>query len=508
MGFGTNLFGHSPDFVTEAVRRQLDNGVEVGPSSRLAGEAADLFCELTGNERVTFCSTGSEAILGAIRLARTVTGRTKIATTAEAYHGICDEVLVRGASGKSQPIAPGIPAHAVSEVLVIEWGNPASLELLRAHAHELAAVLVESVQSRRPEIQPVEFIREIRRITQESGTALILDEVITGFRAHPGGVQALWNVRADLATYGKVIGGGMPIGAIGGRAEYMDALDGGPWQYGDNSFPETGVTFFAGTYVRHPLAMAAAKAVLEHLRDAGPALQRDLAERTERFTAELNAIFEAEGAAIRATHFTSMMYFQFGEAFRHPGLLFFHLREKGLHIWEGRPWFLSTAHTEEDVQFILRVFRETILELKQGGFIGETGDTKMKEEPNTRSLEVSVPSEVHPVNPVYPVKTSAPKPAQRPPLFSLYFFGSYPRRIFSLKIPPHRRGNPPGRRARISRRLAPGAAFPRGRRLLAESLNPRRRPGARNQTNPAARRQRRGAAPSSGPDRRGVVGRR
>ncbi len=319
MGFGTNLFGHSPDFVTEAVRKQLDEGVEVGPSSKLAGEVAELFCDLTGNERVTFCSTGSEAVLGAIRLARTVTGRTKIATTSEAYHGICDEVLVRAAGGKPQPIAPGIPPHAVSEVLVLDWGNPAALDVLRAHAHELAAVLVESVQSRRPEIQPVEFIREIRRITQQSGTALILDEVITGFRAHPGGAQALWNIRADMATYGKIIGGGMPIGAIGGRAEYMDALDGGAWQYGDASFPEIGVTFFAGTYVRHPLAMAAAKAVLERIREAGPALQVELAGRTERFTAELNSMFEAEGAPIRATRFTSMMYFQFGEAFRYPG---------------------------------------------------------------------------------------------------------------------------------------------------------------------------------------------
>jgi amino acid adenylation domain-containing protein/natural product biosynthesis luciferase-like monooxygenase protein len=423
MGFGTNLFGHSPDFVTEAVRRQLDLGVEVGPSSVLAGEAADLFCDITGNERVTFCSTGSEAVLGAIRLARTVTGRTKIATTAEAYHGICDEVLVRGAGGRSQPIAPGIPEHAVSEVVVIEWGSAAALDYLRAHAHELAAVLIESIQSRRPEIQPVDFIREVRRITQESGTALILDEVITGFRAHPGGVQALWNIRADMATYGKVIGGGMPIGAIGGRAEYMDALDGGSWQFGDASFPETGVTFFAGTYVRHPLAMAAAKAVLEQLRDAGPSLQRELAERTDRMTSELNAFFESEGAGVRATHFASMMYFQFGEAFRYPGLLFFHLREKGLHIWEGRPWFLSTAHTEADIEFILRVFRETILELKDGGFIGEAEvrPCAITAQPvECRTIQTTAPE---PVALPEPVLSAGPAKA---PLFSVYFFGSYP----------------------------------------------------------------------------------
>jgi amino acid adenylation domain-containing protein/natural product biosynthesis luciferase-like monooxygenase protein len=427
MGFGTNLFGHSPDFVTDAIRKQLDDGVEVGPSSRLAGEVAELFCDLTGNERVTFCSTGSEAILGAIRLARTVTGRTKIATTAEAYHGINDEVLVRNAGGRALPIAPGITPNAVSEVLILDWGNPAALDVLRAHAHELAAVLVESVQSRRPEIQPVDFIREIRKITQESGTALILDEVITGFRAHPGGVQALWNIRADMATYGKVIGGGMPIGAIGGRAEYMDALDGGAWQFGDASIPETGMTFFAGTYVRHPLAMAGMKAVLEKIREAGPNLQRELAERTERFTHDLNAMFESEGATVHATHFTSMMYFQFSEAFRYPAMLFFHLREKGLHIWEGRPWFLSTAHTEEDVAFIQRVFREAIRELKEGGFIGEADSSApavIETKAEVIEKKAAVVEKKAPAPMVTPVLASVP--ATKAPLFSVYFFGSYP----------------------------------------------------------------------------------
>ncbi len=102
----------------------------------------------------------------------------------------------------------------------------------------------------------------MRRLTQKSGTALIFDEVVTGFRSHPGGAQAWFDVRADIATYGKVVGGGMPIGIIAGRAEYMDAFDGGIWQYGDDSIPEAGVTFFAGTFVRHPVAMAAALAVL------------------------------------------------------------------------------------------------------------------------------------------------------------------------------------------------------------------------------------------------------
>ena len=135
-------------------------------------------------------------------------------------------------------------------------------------------MLVEPVQSRRPELQPKEFLREVRELTSDSGTALIFDEMITGFRSHPGGAQALFGVKADLATYGKVVGGGLPIGIVAGQGRFMDALDGGKWSYGDDSFPEIGVTFFAGTFVRHPLALAAARAVLRHLKQSGPDLQR------------------------------------------------------------------------------------------------------------------------------------------------------------------------------------------------------------------------------------------
>jgi glutamate-1-semialdehyde aminotransferase len=209
---------------------------------------------MVGMERVAFCNTGSEAVTAAIRVARTVSGRDTIAVFAGAYHGIFDEVLVRPAGGRSMPIAPGIPLDMYHNVVVLEYGSPAALEYLHEHGADLAAVLVEPVQSRRPELQPREFLHEVRRLTEASDTALVFDEVVTGFRTHPGGAQAIFGVRADLATYGKVIGGGLPIGLVAGRREYMDALDGGGWEYGDDSMPEVGVTFFAGTFVRHPLA--------------------------------------------------------------------------------------------------------------------------------------------------------------------------------------------------------------------------------------------------------------
>src|SRR5262249_35151314 len=146
---------------------------------------------------------------------------------------------------------------------------------------------------------------------EESGTALVFDEVVTGFRSHPGGVQALWGIRADLATYGKVIGGGLPIGVLAGSHRFMDALDGGMWQYGDDSYPAVGVTFFAGTFVRHPLAMAATHAVLNFMNEQGPQLQARLNERTARMIAELNAFFEERKAPVRIETFSSFFYFTF-----------------------------------------------------------------------------------------------------------------------------------------------------------------------------------------------------
>jgi len=265
-GFGMSLFGWQPDFVNDAVRRQLDLGYEIGPQHPLAAEVTRRICELTGFDRAGLCNTGSEAVMAAIRIARTVTGRNTVVLFTGSYHGTFDEVLVRaGRNAKGLAAAPGIMSGMFGDVRVLDYGTPEALEFIRANADDLAAVLVEPVQSRRPDFQPREFLREVRSITEAAETCLIFDEVITGFRAHLGGAQAMFGVRADLACYGKVIGGGFPIGVVAGRRNFMDALDGGAWQYGDTSTPTVGVTYFAGTFVRHPLALAACKASLEHL---------------------------------------------------------------------------------------------------------------------------------------------------------------------------------------------------------------------------------------------------
>ncbi|HKX61327.1 MAG TPA: aminotransferase class III-fold pyridoxal phosphate-dependent enzyme, partial [Verrucomicrobiae bacterium] len=375
MGFGVNLFGHSPPFIRQAAAEQLGKGVAIGPQSLLTGEVADLVRGFTGMERVTFCNTGSEAVLAAMRVARTVTGRSKIAYFSGDYHGMFDEVLCRPhASGgrlRSVPVAPGIPPSAGDDVLIFEYGAPETLDRLREHAGELAAVLVEPVQSRHPDLQPKEFLQELRRLTEQAGALLIFDEVITGFRVHPGGAQAIFGVRPDLAAYGKVAGGGFPIGILAGRAECMDVLDGGDWRYGDNSSPEADMTFFAGTFVRHPLALAAAKASLLHLKERGPALQQELNDKTASMARTLNAYFEEHNAPIQVHHFGSLFRFHFHPAWPFAPLFVFHALEKGIYFREAHQnCFLSTAHTNDDVDRIISAFKAGSRLLEEAGLAG------------------------------------------------------------------------------------------------------------------------------------------
>ena len=375
-GFGLNLFGWSPTFVTQAITAQLELGMEIGPQSPLVGEVAKLVCELTDFDRAAFCNTGSEAVLGAMRIARTVTGRDTIAIFAGSYHGTFDEVVVRGTKQlRSIPAAPGIPAEMVANILVIDYDAPDALEILKSRADELAAVMVEPVQSRTPQYQPRELLHQLRDFTTSAGIALIFDEVVTGFRIHPGGAQAHFGVKADIATYGKIVGGGLPIGVIAGTAKYLDALDGGQWQFGDNSIPEVGVTFFAGTFVRHPLALAAAKAVLTYLKQSGPSLQQQLNAKTDRFVAELTAYFDRVQAPFTVHNFGSLFKIDYPPNFLAGDLLFYLLREKGIHIYDRRPCFLTTAHTDADLALVMTAIEESITELQTSGFLASAPPT-------------------------------------------------------------------------------------------------------------------------------------
>jgi amino acid adenylation domain-containing protein len=369
-GFGMNLFGWQPPFVLDAVKRQLDLGYEIGPQHVLAGDVAKQVCDMTGFDRAGLCNTGSEAVMGAIRIARTVTGRNTLVIFTGSYHGIFDEVIVRGTrSLRSVPAAPGILRNTAENVIVLDYGTPETLAIIRERANDIAAVLVEPVQSRRPEFQPREFLHELRDITRDAGCLLIFDEVVTGFRAHPRGAQHVLGIDADLATYGKVLGGGFPIGVIAGKRAYMDALDGGQWQFGDDSVPTVGVTYFAGTFVRHPLALAAAHAVLEHLAEQGPGLQENLNRRTSALVAAMNACCAELGAPIAITHFASVWKVNFQEDHPLQDLLFAMMRSRGIHILDNFPCFMTTAHSEADLDAIAQAFRESIAELQESEFL-------------------------------------------------------------------------------------------------------------------------------------------
>ncbi len=374
MGFGVHLFGHGAPFLQNALRDQLEAGIQLGPQSNLAGEVAESISRLTGMRRVAFCNSGTEAVMLALRLAHAATERDKVAIFSGSYHGhYCGTLASRIAEDAHEvaPLAAGVTPNKVANLLVLDYGEMNSLETLRAHASELAAVVVEPVQSRRPDLQPRAFLQELRQLTLDQGIALIFDEIVTGFRVHPGGAQAWFDVDADLATYGKVLGGGMPLGVVAGSSRFMDGIDGGMWDFSDSSYPAVETTFFAGTFCKHPLAMAAARAVLQELETRGPELQEQLNQRTEQFARALNDYFQQQGFAIRVPHFGSLFRFVAPVDLE---LFYYHLREKGVYVWEGRTCFLSTAHTEADIDHLLNAVKESAQELREGGFLGAEDD--------------------------------------------------------------------------------------------------------------------------------------
>ncbi|MEP7171386.1 MAG: aminotransferase class III-fold pyridoxal phosphate-dependent enzyme, partial [Bacteroidota bacterium] len=369
-GFGSNFFGWGSDMLMNVWKKQLEEGIELGPQTPLAGECAKLICELTGYDRAGFCNTGSEAVLGAMRIARTVTGKNTIVCFNGSYHGINDEVIVRGTKKlKSFPAAAGIPSESVQNMLVLDYGTEESLQIIRERIDEIAAVMIEPIQSRRADFYPKEFIHEVRKITKESGALMILDEVITGFRLRLGGAQEFYDVKADLSTYGKVIGGNMPVGAIAGRREFMDALDGGHWQYGDFSVPEIGVTYFAGTFVRHPLVMAAMKEVLLHLKKEGKPLYEKLNSKTQRLVDEVNAHSKKLNSPFKLVTFGSLFKAKWETEPAYTELLFALMRYKGVHIMDGFPCFLTLAFTDADVDVVIKTYNEALSELCELGFI-------------------------------------------------------------------------------------------------------------------------------------------
>ncbi len=376
-GFGSNLLGHGHDVTIEAISQQLQTDYAIGPQSPLAGEVAKLFCELTGSERMAFSNTGSEAVLGCTRLARNATGRDLIVMFNGDYHGILDEVIVRGSKKlKSFPAATGIPKSHVGNTLILDYGTDESLDIIQQNIDEIAAVLVEPVQSRKPELQPREFLTKLRAMTENEPAALIFDEVISGLRIGFGGAQEYFGVQADLASYGKIVGGGMPIGIVAGRASYMDGLDGGYWQYGDDSRPETGMTYYAGTFVRHPLTLAASKAIMEHLKAGGQRMYDELNQLSDYLADEMNNMFADLDAPLFHAHFGSLFKIQFEQELVYSEVFFAGLRRRGIHIWDHRPCLLTLAHEKEHIDQFVAATRDAVIEAQRYGFMPGDGFSK------------------------------------------------------------------------------------------------------------------------------------
>ncbi len=373
MGFGSILFGHNHRPLRKAIEEQLTKSWSVGPISPLAGKLAREISSATGAERVAFFNSGTEAVMVALRIAKATTKKKNIVFFKGAYHGTFDCFL----SLKTDPVThfakemvPGVTQSILNESYLLEYGSDESLEFIKKHKDDIAAVITEPVQSRNPGFQPRKYLHELRNITAENNIALIFDEVITGFRIGLGGAQDFFDVRADIVTYGKVIGGGLPIGIVAGKTQFLDATDGGYWQYGDNSIPSVKATFVAGTFCHHPLAMAASLKTLEILSRHDGKLLTDLNDATNAFCARLNCFFSSNGYQLSISHFASLF------RFNTPGklhLLYYQLLLNGVYVWEGRNCFLSSAHTPGILVMLEEKIQQSCQQMEEAGILTAKG---------------------------------------------------------------------------------------------------------------------------------------
>lgn len=260
MAYGPHLLGHAPPQVRQAIEAQLDYGWLYGTPSPLEPEFAKMIVgDHPGMDMVRFVSSGSEATMAAIRLARGFTGRKDIVKIEGGFHGAHDAVLIKAGSGATTmgvPDSAGVLADLVKHTLQVPYNNPEALESLLTAQTDIAALIIEPVPANIGPILPEKnYLKEIREITKAHDVLLIFDEVITGYRLGIGGAQVMYGVKPDLTTLGKIIGGGLPIGAFGGRKEIMQLI------------APQGPVYQAGTFSGNPLSLSAGIATLRYLHD-------------------------------------------------------------------------------------------------------------------------------------------------------------------------------------------------------------------------------------------------
>jgi glutamate-1-semialdehyde 2,1-aminomutase len=367
LAYGPHILGHQPPRVLAAVRAQLERGIAYGHTVELEVDLAErIVAAVSSVEMVRFVTSGTEAAMSAMRLARAATGRDRIVKFAGGYHGHADALLAEAGSGVATlgiPGSPGVPAGAVRETLVLPYNDLEAVTALFEHeGDQIAAVIVEPVAGNMGCVPPEPgFLDGLRRVTSKWGALLVFDEVMTGFRVAYGGAQALYGVRPDLSLFGKVIGGGLPVGAYGGRRDLMEQI------------APSGPVYQAGTLSGSPPAMAAGIAALDVLREH-PELYVRLEGLGDRLATGFEAAAADAGVACTVGRVGSMVtpFLGIDEAHsfdevKHAdrerfGQLHAAWLDAGV-LWPPSQFetaFLSTTHTNEDVDRTVEAFARTL----------------------------------------------------------------------------------------------------------------------------------------------------
>ncbi len=366
--WGPLILGHAPPRVTQAVAEALPRGASFGAPTEAESHLAELIIDAVPSiEMVRMVSSGTEASMSALRLARGFTGRDRVVKFAGCYHGHVDSLLVSAGSSATTlgvPTSPGVPGGVTADTLVLRYNDPQGLDdAFRAHGETIAGVIVEPVVGNMGLVPPsAEFLDALRRLTERHGALLVYDEVMTGFRVAYGGAQELYKQTPDLTVLGKIVGGGLPVGAYGGRADIMARV------------MPAGPVFQAGTLSGNPLAMAAGAATLEELRDRPPyarleTLSRLLAEGLDRAATEAGVPHCVQRVGSMLTLFftpgpvTDYDSAKTSDTARF-GRFFWAMLDRGVYLpcSQFEAAFVSAAHTEADVRQTVAAAREALAE--------------------------------------------------------------------------------------------------------------------------------------------------